>query len=259
MKSPLVWQGGKSRLAKRILGILPPHEQYCEAFAGAAWVFFAKEPAKFEVLNDVNSDLVAFYRVVKNHLEEFLRQFKWLLSSREWFEDFSRQQEAGGLTDIQRAARFYYLQRQGFGGRVVGRTFGAAPMYRPRVNLLRLEEDMSAAHLRICQATIEHLPWEQFIDRYDRPDTLFYLDPPYWGCETDYGRDVFSQSDFYRMAEVLSSLRGQAVVSLNDTPQVRSIFDKFNIIDVTTRYSCGRSTNIPASEVLITTWPCTLA
>jgi len=138
MNSPLAYIGGKSRLSKTIIEMIPEHETYCEVFAGAAWVFFRKDISKYEVINDLDSDLVTFYRVLQNHLEEFLRQFKWILSSREWFEDWKRQQEAGGLTDIQRAARYYYLQRHSFAGRVRSRTFGCSPLTRPRINLLRL-------------------------------------------------------------------------------------------------------------------------
>ncbi len=65
---------------------LPPHKACCEVFAGAAWVFFRKEPSKYEVINDLDGDLVCFYRVLQNHLEEFLKQFKWLLASMEWIK-----------------------------------------------------------------------------------------------------------------------------------------------------------------------------
>ena len=63
-------------------------------------MFFRKEPSKYEVINDLDSELIIFYRVLQNHLEEFLKQFRWLLCSREWFEDWQRQQQAGGITDI---------------------------------------------------------------------------------------------------------------------------------------------------------------
>src|SRR5208337_1754719 len=102
MKSPLCWMGGKSRLAQKIVDLIPRHEAYAEVFAGGAWVFFRKDESRFESINDVNSDLVAFYRVLQYHLEEFCRQFKWLLASREWFDDWNRQLAAGGLTDVQR-------------------------------------------------------------------------------------------------------------------------------------------------------------
>jgi DNA adenine methylase len=90
MRSPLCYVGGKSRLAKHIASVIPEHDSYCEVFAGAGWVFFAKEPSRYEILNDISSDLISFWRVVQNHLEEFFRQFRYLLVSREWFEDYKR-------------------------------------------------------------------------------------------------------------------------------------------------------------------------
>lgn len=175
MNSPLAYIGGKSRLAKTIIDMIPEHKAYCEVFAGAAWVFFRKEPSKYETINDLDSDLVCFYRILQNHLEEFLKQFRWLLTSRQWWEEWKRQQEAGGLTDIQRAARYYYLQRMCFGGRVKNRTFGTNQLHRPRINLLRMEEELSEVHLRLATVTIENLAWHEFIKRYDKPETFFTL------------------------------------------------------------------------------------
>ncbi len=251
-KSPLCYIGGKSLLAKTIIEVLPQHTTYCEVFAGAAWVLFKKEPSHYEVLNDINSDLVLFYRVIKHHLEEFVRQLKWCLLSREWWNDWTRQLAAGGLTDIQRAARYYYIQRQGFGGKVSGRTFGAGPQSHPRINLLRMEEELSACHLRLARTTIEHLGYGEFLKRYDRPDTCFYLDPPYWGCEDFYGKGIFSREDFIKLAMLLTGINGKFVLSLNDTPGVREVFSGFKISPVNTRYSCSRVKNSEAKEVLIT-------
>lgn len=151
---PLVpWIGGKRRLARYILPLFPHHQCYVEPFCGAAALFFMKEPSKVEAINDINGDVVNLYRVVQHHLEEFVRQFKWALNSRQiykWLTDTTPET----LTDIQRAARFYYLQKLGFGGKVQGRTFGIAPTTPPRLNLLRIEEDLSAAHLRLARVYI---------------------------------------------------------------------------------------------------------
>lgn len=84
MSKPIIpWVGGKRRLAKHILPLFPAHECYVEPFAGGAALFFLKTAAEVEVLNDINGDLVNLYRVVKHHLEEFVRQFKWALISRQ--------------------------------------------------------------------------------------------------------------------------------------------------------------------------------
>jgi DNA adenine methylase len=250
-RSPLCWIGGKSRLAAEIVKRIPDHESYCEVFAGAAWVFFRKEASRYEIINDINGDLVCFYRVLQCHLEEFCRQFKWCLAGREWWDDWNRQLAAGGLTDIQRAARFYYVQRHGFGGRVAGRVFGAGPRERPRINLLRLEEDLSEAHLRLARTVIEHLPYAEFLARYDRPGTFFYLDPPYHGSENFYGRGLFSREDFARLAGQLAGLQGRFILSLNDVQEVRETFQGFHLEPVKTRYSAAREKVSTAKELLI--------
>ena len=252
MNSPLPYIGGKSKLAETIIKLIPEHQAYCEVFAGAAWVFFRKEPSKYETINDLDSDLVCFYRVLQHHLEEFLRQFKWVLSSREWFENFKRQQVAGGLTDIQRAARYYYLQRHCFAGRVKGRTFGAGPMRSPRVNLLRIEEELSEVHLRLARVTLENLCWQDFLRRYDKPATFFYLDPPYFRAPF-YAHNL-ELEDYQVMAEILGEIRSKFILSINDVPEMRETFEVFKIRPVTLKYSAPKDEWATGRELLITNY-----
>jgi DNA adenine methylase len=223
-------------MAKRILPMFPDHACYVEPFAGAAALFFRKEPVKAEVLNDINGDIVNLYRVVQHHLDEFVRQFRWAMSSRQIFE-WLHVTRPETLTDVQRAARFYYIQKLGFGGKVEGRTFGTATTAGPRINLLRIEEDLSAAHLRLAQATIEHLPWESCIQRYDRPHTLFYCDPPYWGTE-GYGIE-FGLDQYDRMAELARTGQGRMVISVNDIPEMRRAFVGLEMTTADIAYQVG--------------------
>jgi DNA adenine methylase len=167
------WIGGKRRLAKHILPLFPDHHTYVEPFAGGAAMFFLKRPSEVEVLNDCNNDLITLYRVLQHHLEEFYKQFKWAIVSRQMFE-WLKITPSETLTDIQKAARFYYLQKMSFGGKVAGQTFGTATTDAPRLNLLRMEEDLSQAHLRLARCYIERLDWMKCITKYDRPQTLFF-------------------------------------------------------------------------------------
>ncbi|EJB1248254.1 DNA adenine methylase [Salmonella enterica] len=232
---PIVpWIGGKRRLAKHILPLFPAHTCYVEPFCGAAALYFLKVPSKTEVINDINGELVNLYRVVKHHLEEFVRQFKWALVSRQiykWLQDTPEET----LTDIQRAARFYYLQKQAFGGKVADHTFGTSTTSAPRFNLLRIEEELSMAHLRLSRTLIEHLDWHQCIARYDRPHTLFYCDPPYWGTE-GYGVD-FGLEHYDHMAELARNIKGKMIVSVNDIPEMRQAFNDLNIHTVDISYN----------------------
>lgn len=236
---PLVpWVGGKRRLAPHILPLFPEHTCYVEPFAGAAALFFIKAPVKVEVLNDVNGDLVTLYRVVQHHLEEFVRHFKWALASRQLYR-WLQETPPETLTDIQRAARFFYLQKLGFGGKVDGQSFGTATTSGARLNLLRLEEQLSAVHLRLHQVFIEHLHWADCFKRYDRPHSLFYLDPPYWATQ-GYGVE-FGLEQYGQMAELMGSMKGKAVVSVNDIPEMRKAFKGHTIKRITVNYTVGAS------------------
>ncbi|EJL04012.1 D12 class N6 adenine-specific DNA methyltransferase [Pseudomonas fluorescens Q2-87] len=172
MSTPIVpWMGGKHRLADRLIPLFPPHECYVEVFAGGAALYFMRpQAAPVAVLNDINGDLVTLYRVAQNHLEEFVRQFKWAHSSRQVFE-WQKMSRPETLTYIQRAARFFYLQHHAFAAKVTGQTFGTATT-GPAINLLRIEENLSAAWQRLSGTYVENLPWLECAERYDRPPYL---------------------------------------------------------------------------------------
>lgn len=237
MSNPIIpWVGGKRRLAKHLLPLFPEHKCYVEPFCGGAALFFRKDVSKVEVINDINGELINLYRVVKNHLEEFVRQFKWALSSRQVFE-WEKTTPVEILTDIQRAARFYYLQNMAFGAKIEGQTFGTATTAPVGINLLRLEENLSAAHLRLARTTIEHLGWLECIEKYDRPHTLFYLDPPYWGTQ-GYGVE-FGLEQYDAIASMARTIKGNMIISVNDIPEMRQAFSGLHIEAVDLKYSLG--------------------
>lgn len=255
MKSmPIIpWIGGKRRLAKAILPLYPKHTCYVEPFAGGADLFFMKDPSEVEVINDINLELVTLYRVVQHHLEEFIRQFKWALTSRkiyEWLQDTPPET----LTDIQRAARFYYLQKLAFGGKVQSQSFGTATTSAPRLNLLRIEEDLSQAHLRLSRAFIEHLSWSKCVEKYDREHTLFYCDPPYWQTE-GYGVD-FGLEQYDRLASLAKSIKGKMIISVNDIPEMWKAFKGLRMESIGVEYSLSSMHGKPAkrSELIIQNW-----
>lgn len=253
MKTVVPWLGGKRRLIKHILPLFPAHTCYCEPFAGGAALYFAKEQAKVEVINDTNGELVNLYRVLKHHLEEFLRHFKWSLISRQDYLTH-RQVDPATLTDIQRAERFYYLQKMAFGGRMTSPTFGVAATAPPRLNLDRIGEDLSMAHMRLSRTYIEHLDWVECIKRYDRPGTLFYLDPPYHGT-AGYGGD-FGLEQYDAMAELARTIQGRMIISVNDIPEMRKAFDGLVMDTVGIHYTVGGANRSKkkSQELIIKNW-----
>lgn len=255
MQKPLFpWPGGKRRLAKHILPIIhsTPHRTYVEPFAGGAAILFLRDPAPVEVINDTHGELVRLYRCVQHHLEELVRQFKWALVSREMFR-WAQLQNPDTLTDIQRAARFFYLQRQAFGGKVTGQTFGVSATSAPRINLTRLEEDLSMAHLRLSRVIIEHLPWQDVVRRYDTPKTLFFLDPPYWQT-AGYGAG-FDMHEHQQLAETMQQIEGKALLTINDHADMRAVYGTMIATPMRTCYTIGGGAKTKeARELLYRSW-----
>lgn len=253
MQSPIPWMGGKRRLAKHLLPLFPEHSTYVEPFCGGASLFFMRsEPAKVEVLNDMDSELVCFYRVIKNHWTEFLRQFEYALCSRQLFE-WANMTHPETLTDIQRAARFYYLQKMTFGAKSTGRTFGTAPSTPPKLNLARLENVVEDVWNRLSRVYIEHLDWAKVIEKYDRPYTFFFMDPPYHETAGYAAGKGFGLEDYEKIADMMDSMQGHAMLTINDHPEIREVFKQFNCVQLDINYTNGKQ-NKPAKELVFTNY-----
>lgn len=245
--------GGKRNLARRLVDLIAtvPHRTYAEPFVGMGGVFLRrrlKPPA--EVINDWSGDVATFYRVLQRHYVAFLDMLRFQITTRAEFERLVAVDPAT-LTDLERAARFLYLQRTAFGGKVDSRHFGVSHHRPGRMDVTKLGSILEDLHERLAGVVIERLPWQAFIARYDTPETLFYLDPPYFGCEGDYGPGMFGRGDFEAMAGVLNGLRGRFILSLNDRPEVRQVFGAFQIQAVETHYGIAGRGAQAAGEVII--------
>src|SRR6267378_6378995 len=166
MVGPLSYIGGKNRLAKKIIALLPEHIAYVEAFAGGAQVLFHKQPSNVEVLNDLDYEIVNFFRVCQWHYEELIRYLRYCLVSRKLHELHLASNPAT-LTDIQRAGRFFYLQKNSFGGLILKQKFHYGVTQPSNYNLERIPEIIEAVHKRLQRAQIESLPYETVLEKYD--------------------------------------------------------------------------------------------
>ncbi len=133
-------------------------------------------------------------------------------------------------------------------------TFGVATTSSQALNLLRIEEDLSAAHLRLSRVVVEHMDWAACIERYDREHTLFYCDPPYWVTE-GYGVG-FWLDEYRRMAELMRSVKAKVIVSVNDIPEMRAAFEGFTTRRLGIKYTVGggASARRERGELLIRNW-----
>lgn len=247
MDSFISWVGGKKLLRQKILNEFPGQGtfgRYIEVFGGAGWVLFASERhAKMEVYNDVNGCLVNLFRCTKYHPEALKKELEFTLMSREQFFDAKEQIEVNGLTDIQRAARFYILIKESFGADI--RTFGVSPK-----NIANAIEYILEVSRRLSMVVIEKQDFERILKTYDRKDALFYLDPPYYETEKYYP-DRFMPEDHLRLKNALNNVKGRFLLSYNDCEYIRGLYDGYNIVEVDRVHNLIKSEKKPRFKELL--------
>ena len=251
--------GGKRNLSRRLCALidLDDHETFVEPCVGMGGVFFRRtRRPRVEVINDISGDVATLYRVLQRHYAYFIDHLRWRVTSR---AEFARlvQENPATLTDFERAARFLYLQRTAFGGKVSGRNFGVDRRSPGRFDVTKLEPMLADIHERLSGVVVEQLPYPDLIRRYDGPRVLFYIDPPYVGCEADYGQGVFGPEDFESMAQQLAGIAGRFILSINDHPIARAAFSRFAIEEVETTYTISTAATGGGKRVkeLIVTGP----
>lgn len=228
INSFIPWIGGKSQLRGPILSAFPEEtpERYVEVFGGAGWILFSKDKhAPLEVFNDIDGNLINLYRCVQYHCGELQRELRMCENqlppnSRELFFDYKEQLNMRGITDIQRAARYFYLIRISYGAD--RRTFGCS-----KKALAGAIDRLPEIQRRLKDTVIENRDFESVIKTYDRPKALFYLDPPYYKAERFY--EGFSSADHERLRGCLDGIKGKFVLSYNDTPEIREYYSDFKI------------------------------
>ncbi len=220
------WIGGKKLLRNEIVNRFPEDiERYIEVCGGAGWILFHKDRhANMEVYNDANGDLVNLFRCIKYHCPEVKRELSFMLNSREFFDDFKSQFEAKGLTDIQRAARFFMLLKTSYGSK--GRSYGCI---KKDINVAI--DYLTDIQKRLSSVVVENKDFEDLINVYDRPGALFYVDPPYYGTE-GYYQALFTPADHVRLNEKLKTIKGKFLLSYNDCDFVRELYKGFTIEEV---------------------------
>lgn len=229
LNSPFKWVGGKSRLRKFIVPLIPPHTCFVDLFCGAGWVLFGKAPSDVEVLNDIDAELINFFRIVKYRPEELIASFDLTLVSRDEFNRLATQDPAT-LNEIERAHRFYYIIMAGWGGELAyprfqtsitdgghgNRLFGAIKHLRQRIEPI---------HQRLSTVIIENLDWQVCLDRYDSNKTVFYVDPPYPGNNCNYAHNMREWSSHEKLYRALRRSKAKWILSSYDIPEIHGTFD----------------------------------
>jgi DNA adenine methylase len=214
-------------------------------------VFFHKPRVKVEVLNDLDEEIVNFLRICQRHPQELSRILRWQPASRRLFE-WHQQQPSGVLTDIERAARFFYLQKNTWGGKRTRQNFHFGVTKPPSYTPSSLAKRFAEVAERLDNVQIEALPYQAILSQYDRPTTFFYCDPPYVGV--DLYQHNFSDEQFEELSRELVSLKGRFLLSINDCPKARAWFKGFHRMEIAFTYTSLRKPGL-FRELLFANYP----
>lgn len=250
LKPPIPRMGGKSKLRKHIIERIPEHICYVEPFFGAGWVYFGKEPSKVEVINDIDKELVNMFRMIKYHAPEIERMLEYECSGRDMFEEY-KHCTVEYLTEIQRAVRFLYLISQSFASR--GTTYGYATNTKPSPQIF-YKGVLGDIKERLRNTYVENKGFDDIINRYDRPHSFFFCDPPYFET-AGYGSE-FGQKEHLLLRDLLSKIKGKFMLTINDHPEIREWYKDFKIEEVRVAYSISKEQNARKEygELIITNY-----
>lgn len=256
--SPLRWKGGKHGLRQEIVSLIPKHIVYVEVFMGAGWVFYYKPKSKVEVINDINGDLMNFYRCVKNNFDELVASFEWDLYSRELFDSVIDARNTS-KTDIQKAHDFFIENRSHFGANMdrdynwgYSRTTTTNGCH---FNFDNFKEFILPAYKRLAKVFIENDTFDKILSRYDSEDTFFFCDPPYFQTE-GYNKTTFGNEEYILLKNMLTECKGRWLVTLNRCDYVSDLFKGYYFKDTNVNYSIGGGNNqVDGGEVIITNYP----
>jgi len=253
VKSPIRWQGGKYRLRDEIVKRFPPHTVYAEVFGGGGWVLFGKERSQVEVYSDINTELVNFFRVIQEDWETLAQRFEWALYARDEFERVMKRRDTQ-RDPVTRAYDFYFRVYSHFGGKYNDSDDWGYTRSKPAFDMSKVKEKFKLAHERLIGVYIENRSFEEVLQRYDSSDTFFYCDPPYLGLSGYLYK--FDEADHHRLRELLGSIKGKFLLSINDHPQVREWYAPFFFEEVQTHYTISKqkTRREPAKELLISNY-----
>lgn len=236
MKSPICWMGGKSQLQKRIVAEIPEHKTYVEVFGGAGWVLFGKEPSEKEIFNDLDENLMNFWRVVRDKPDKFLESYKWEIISRDVFDDYKEKYLNNNYKDdVEQAHIFYYLNKLCFGG-VMNPPSLAFGLYPPRLNFKTLEKNITRASKRLQNVVLENKSFEEIFEKYDSEDTFFFLDSPYRDTR-GYKVGKFTDENYRKLASCCKNAKGSWLYTINNDEFFKELFKEYNFITQDVFYS----------------------
>ncbi len=252
MKTPITYYGGKQMLVKHLLVLIPDHRLYCEPFFGGGALFFAKPKSETEVINDLNGEVVNFYKVLQTNYSELEKEVKSTLHSRELFNKAREiYKNPSKHSELKRAWAFWTLTNQGFAGMVTSWGFGNTPSKEK--SLANKRDDFSVAYSeRLRTVQIECTDALKVMERCDGKDSFLYLDPPYFNSDMGHYKG-YTEKDYTQLLEKAARLKGKFLLSSYPSPVLNRFIKKhrWHVQKITKSVAVTKNTDKQKTEMMV--------
>ena len=229
LKTPITYYGGKQNMLKHIRPLIPVHELYCEPFAGGAAVFFDKEPVKVNVINDLNGELINFYRTIVGDMEGLRTEVAKSLHSRNQHQHaWYIYNNPDYFSNVQRAWAVFILSKMGFAGQLSS-SFGFDKSEGRHARKMRCAKNVFTDDLRelLEHSTIECDDAFAVIRRYDCADSFHFIDPPYVGSNMGHYSGMFNEQSLRELLELCSALKGKFMLTMYPHAVIKDFAGRF--------------------------------
>jgi DNA adenine methylase len=226
MKTPITYYGGKQTMVKYLLSLIPPHKIYCEPFFGGGALFFAKPKSEVEVINDINGEVVNFFKMVKTKFSQLQKEVRSSLHSRELYRRAMVVYEHPDMfSEVKRAWAFWILTSQGFAARIGSWAF-AKDNKVENVQARKRQSFTKDYADRLNTVQIENNDALKVIDRCDEKQTFFYVDPPYINSNQGH-YSGYTEADYSKLLERLAKVKGKFLLSSYPSLILRKFTKRF--------------------------------
>lgn len=251
------YMGGKFELSRRLIPMLAPHKRYIEVFAGGLSMYFRKNKVEWNIVNDLDNDIVNLYESIRTKFKEFKFHAYWMVKSRELFLDFREEVHKSKEIDIpdpERAAKYYYVIKNAFNKNI------HATMSKDSDWHSGFLEDLQYSRERLDNVCIENMDFRELVEKYKpRTDDMWYLDPPYMvaGERGDYYFHSFDLDDHKDLAEMCHTINdndGNFMVSYDNRSEIMDLYKGYFINVIKLIYSGQQHHRIEKKELVITNY-----
>lgn len=254
MNALIPWVGGKRRFLKFLLPLIPQHKTYIEPFFGGGALFFAKDKAKIEIINDIDDNLINLYNVVKTNKDDLIKNTEHTFSSRSLYNKYKNEYK-NEEDKVLKAYKYLYVLTNSYRTKMNSCTYGISKKIIPySISNDRFIKKINEVSQRLERTYIECIQYDILFKRYDHKDSFFFIDPPYHGAKM-YDIEKYDIDKMYdNILNFMNNSDSKVLLTCNKNEKTLELFSNLNIKEFDVNYNTSISNNKNDSELIVSNY-----